>query len=188
MKFITNYKGITRGWSGLRPLILSVTHMNTRTRHIRNCRSHERLWNDRCIDKNLKDDWLTELNKLKSFNLVSICEGISERRGELIYERPHVNLKIRPEYFYVVSKGFDERIINIETLQNIFSLINTELDFELKRSFKRGRDFNYREDIVLRIAFKKQRISERIDEETINWFEKIIPQIGSFDKFISVLK
>lgn len=162
--------------------------MNTRTRYIRNCRSHERLWNDRCIDKNLKDDWLTELNKLKSFNLVSICEGISERRGELIYERPHVNLKIRPEYFYVVSKGFNERIINIETLQNIFSLINTELDFELKRSFKRGRDFNYREDIVLRIAFKKQRISERIDEETINWFEKIIPQIGSFDNFISVLK
>lgn len=156
--------------------------------HIRNCRSHERLWNDRCIDKNLKDDWLTELNKLKSFNFVSICEGICERRGKLIYERPHVNLKIRPEYFYVVSKGFDERIINIETLQNIFSLINTEIDFELKRSFRRVRDFSYREDIVLRIAFKKQRISKRIDEETIDWFAKIIPQIESFDKFISALK
>src|SRR3972149_6721182 len=161
--------------------------MNNRPRHIRNCRSHERRWNNICVDRHLRDEWLSRLNELTVLILVNICEGISKRRGggELIYGRPHIYFKIRPDLFDLVAKAFYEKNIKIAIPQKIFSSLDTVVDFELRSVFRKmSVNFTYREEIILKLTFNRQRDSENIDEETINWFETAIPQIEVFDRFL----
>lgn len=163
--------------------------MNNRPRHIRNCRSHERLWNNRCVDRHLRDEWLSRLNELKGLVLINICEGLSELRGELIYGRPHVYFRMRPDLFDSVARAFYEKDIKISMLQNIFSSPYTIVEFELRSIFRKmSVNFTFREAIIFKLTFNRQRDSENIDEETVNWFEAVIPQIEAFDKFICSMK
>jgi hypothetical protein len=36
---------------------------------------YQRQWKDYQVDKNLSDEWLESLNRLKCFDLISVCEG-----------------------------------------------------------------------------------------------------------------
>jgi hypothetical protein len=86
--------------------IMSRQH---RKRPNRKCRPHERLWRDYCVDKHLEDEWLESLNALKSFNLISICEGhLHQNLTNRAY--PNINLRIKDEYLPFEFSKIDKKL------------------------------------------------------------------------------
>jgi len=147
----------------------------------RSCRDHEKSWNKRCVDKNLKEEWLQRLNSLNTLDLISVCEGHPEREG---CTKPHLKFKLRAELTPVAMQRFAEHSINLEMFSR-FNHKDTESKCELKRTFRTARKgFNYREDIMVRITCRCPRTSEKIDEKTINWFERNVVRVEELDGFI----
>ncbi len=153
----------------------------------RRCREHERVWNGYYVDKNLKDEWLERLNSLPAFDLINICEGITERQGVITYGLPHIYCKIKPGFSYVVAHRFNDMRI-VTALQNIPASENTRVELEVKRRFPgHTKAPPYTDHLVLKLTFLKQRFSRHIDKSTERWFERMLHKVEALDAFIRYL-
>jgi len=151
----------------------------TRTRR-REPRPHERIWQDRCVDKNLKDEWLIRLNDLQAFDLISICGGhIKPTRN------PHINLRLKKECFPAVSdKWHHSGRIMSRLIDSIFSSEHSVVEIELKDVFRRwnGR-YTWRQDLTTRIRCSQAGMPKSMKSGIKTWFETVIGEIKELDKF-----
>ena len=146
-------------------------------------RPHERIWQDWCVDKNLKDEWLICLNDLKALNLISICEGnLSERRNS----HPHINLRLKDEYLSAISGLWHKAgLIPQRVIGDLFSLEDTSIEIELKDTFRsRGGDYSNRKHLTIKLHCTYPRESESMDNRIMVWFQAVINKIKELDKFI----
>ena len=65
---------------------------------MKDCQTHEKRWLDYCVDKNLDEHWLEELNSLQAFNLVSICEGHFSQAKNPSKKFAHISLKLKSKF------------------------------------------------------------------------------------------
>jgi len=163
--------------------------MRNRPRRRRSCRDYERIWNDRCVDKNLKDDWLLRLNNLNCFDLKSICEGHSNQGSRRLRRTANINLQIKSIYFEKIACKWEKYKLSVRNnIQNILDADNTRYELELKYSCRKFRNrISTIENLTLRINCTFQRNSKKLDNITSTWFDKIVPQIEKFDSFLSEL-
>jgi hypothetical protein len=145
-------------------------------------RSHERVWRNRCVDRNLKDYWLISLNELQSFDLISICEGHSNRRRTY----PHINLRLKEEYFPIVSQEwYRSRQIMSRSIDNILSSEKTAVEIKLEIIFrKRNGRYNIMQNFIVKMQCLHTNEQKSINSKIISWFDLIISEIQEFDTFI----
>lgn len=150
----------------------------------RPCREHERVWNGYYVDKNLKDEWLERLNCLPVFELINICEGITERRGAVTYDLPHIYCRVKPRFSYLVAHHFND-IRLVAALQSICSPDDTRVQLDVKRRFSgQTKTLSYIDHLVLRLTFLKQRSSRDIDRETERWFERMMCEVEALNEIV----
>jgi hypothetical protein len=157
--------------------------MRLSTRHHQSePRSHERIWRDRRVDRNLKDEWLISLNDLKTFDLISICEGHNAQR----HAYPHINLRLKEEYLSRVSNEWycSTRTMS-KVIDNIFDSEQSRTEIELRVIYRRQSVRNTcRQDFVVKIQSLVRRESESIDTRIIDWFDLTIKAVRDLDTFI----
>ncbi len=156
-----------------------------RGRLIRPPREEERAWNNHNVDMNLNDAWLEALNSLRTYNLISICEGhVSGGRG-IGHSRPHINLRIKEQYIPLLVRKIDDVSNDMQLrLVELFGYDDTiaEMKYTIKFTSSRRRQ-NIERDLVVSINFNISRQTQEIDTETRKWFEKIINNIRKYDNF-----
>jgi hypothetical protein len=143
---------------------------------------YQRMWNGHSVDKNLKDEWLQDLNDLKIFDLINICEGHRNEVGQRRNESPHIYLKIKEEIrekayeYYRFSKNSDM----LE--KNMSKTFEDHLRFRCSLCFEKTITNTNRSSA--RIVFKLNS-SPRLDFEKggmDNWFTEAIKKIKKLDK------
>lgn len=157
-------------------------------KRIRACKPYERRWHDRCVDRNLEDEWLARLNHLTVFNLINICEGHVEGKIGASRRAPHIRLNLKEDFLREAAGQWEElRLILGTELERLFSQGESYVDLELKHRFrwKRGRIF-YLESLSVRVRALRQRETEILEPETRAWFEHTIKRLERLDTVIAV--
>ena len=156
----------------------------------RGCKDFERPWRDLCVDRNLQDDWLERLNNLRSFRVISICEGHyhPDSPGGSAKRFPHIKLRLKDQFLPDIPGQWDQlRPIISNELHRLFYCVDTYLDVELKYRFKwAGVRFAYQEDLTVRISGRRRRESPQMDDATLEWFERSVDRVEQLDSAISV--
>ena len=149
----------------------------------RKCRDYEREWNGFCVDRNLEDDWLERLNGLEAFSLISICEGHCDRQTEPSRTPPHVKLRLRENLLPSIASRWDEhKMAIVSEVNRLFQTGDTYVNLELKFKLRSGTGrLNYQEDLLVRVHSRQARISEEIDAETHDWFQRSVGRIEELD-------
>lgn len=160
-----------------------------RQQRLRNCREHERLWRDRCVDKNLKGEWLERLNALRSFDLISICEGHPNGRPYSSRSLPHINLRLKPDLIVALADDWHAYQPRVqEGISNVFRHALTSTILELRYRYStRGERSHYREDTVLKLEVLRESSSRSEELNRDEWFLANIRASEEFDKFIGDL-
>jgi hypothetical protein len=140
---------------------------------------HERLWNGRCVDKDLKDEWLLALNSFKTFNTVSICQGHMDRDNDL--SCPHINLKIKPEYIVKLKEAMDNPKITGHLAQ--FPK-DTDWDYEYCEE-RSNEQPEIKKEIIFRFMRIQKQTSSSMNKSTEKWFEKMIQSLLLLDQLFS---
>jgi hypothetical protein len=153
----------------------------------RKCAKYEREWNGFCVDRNVEDNWLLRLNSLKSFNLISICEGHCNRREEPSKRIPHIKLRLKDYLIPGVAAHWDQHKMAIlgevnGLFQNGDTYVNMELKFKLRLGTGR---LTYQEDLVVRIHSRRPRTSDDMDAATRCWFQENTSYIEELDGYIT---
>jgi hypothetical protein len=153
----------------------------------RKCAKYEREWNGFCVDRNVEDNWLLRLNSLKSFNLISICEGHCNRRAEPTKRIPHIKLRLKDYLIPGVAAHWDQHKMAIlgevnGLFQNGDTYVNMELKFKLRLGTGR---LTYQEDLVVRIHSRRPRTSDDMDAATRCWFQENTSYIEELDGYIT---
>lgn len=153
---------------------------------IRDCRPHEKRWRDFCVDKNLQEGWLEDLNELKALNLISICEGHYAQKTHPSSKFPHINLKLKEELLPGFLKDWETlRPGVLNEVHNLFQKGDTYFNFELRFKIRTGRGrLVYQEELVVKMRRFQPRESEEIDPECARWFEQSIESIQVLDDII----
>ena len=152
----------------------------------RTCREYERLWQGRCVDRNLSDDWLAALNTLDVFRLVSICEGhLAERGGRA--SAPHVNLRLRPELVGAAYAGWDDLSVGLAAeFGRLVRPIDTTAEAELRLAVRLGRGgASGQADFVIRLRGVRVRASAHMEPEVAAWFAQTIAQCQALDRLVA---
>jgi hypothetical protein len=159
--------------------------MGNRPRRQRSCRDDQRTWNERCVDKNLQDDWLIRLNGLDCFDLISICEGHLGLGQRSQRRTASINLRMKNIYFEKIAYQWEKYKTNVrDNIQNTLDVDNTNYELELKFSYRNFRNrLSNNENLSIRINCTFQRNSKKIDDVTFTWFDKIVSQIEKLDGF-----
>ena len=153
----------------------------------KDCQAHEKRWRDYCVDKNLDERWLEELNDLATLNLISICEGHCIPHKQSSSKFPHINLKLKDKLLPGFVKDWDTmrpKVLNKvhQFFQKGDTFFNLELRFKLRAG--RGR-LVYQEELTLKLRCFKARDSENMDTESYLWFEQSVESIKSLDNIFS---
>jgi hypothetical protein len=161
-----------------------LSHTRQRTR--RPCREHEREWRGYCVDHNLEDHWLEQLNELEVFDLISICEGHVTNHRNSPNGRPHVNLRIKRTYKSAVINSWAALHARLDQMvQECFNPESTQYEFELRlgtRSTRNGQ--RRREDFVVKLRSTTRRFTDGPEESLSNWYSEIVPSIRKFDQLL----
>ena len=149
----------------------------------RKCRDYEREWNGFCVDRNLEDDWLERLNDLEVFSLISICEGHCDRQTEPSRTPPHVKLRLRENLLPNIASRWDEhKMAIVSEVNRLFQTGDTYVNLELKFKLRSGTGrLNYQEDLIVRVHSRQARISEEIEADTHDWFQRSVSRIEELD-------
>lgn len=141
-------------------------------REARPCRDHERTWQGRCVDRNLADDWLTALNALRSFRLISICEGHANLQGRP-HSAPHINLRLHPAIVRQLPAVWDDFSVGIAAeLGRHFSADESVVEAELRLRVQFGVDgARSRPDFVIRVRSRRPRSRPEFEPAEAQWFE-----------------
>ena len=145
------------------------------------CPEHQRVWRDRFVDKNLKDEWLEQLNNLKTLNLISICEG---HPGHPRHYRPRMNLRIKNDLLEHMADEWQKLKPTLSmALDRCFPWEDTSPSIELLRKIQRhDKDSSPDDDIILYVNSKILRDTDWPTELTNNWFERAIADVAVFDE------
>lgn len=165
-------------------------------RNLRDCKSFERRWRDRCVDANLEDNWLERLNdNLQSFKLISICEGHETRlhneqtlgnRVSNTRQVTHINLRLNVTFIDALSDNWDSYKTRYQqAIESNFSFVNTDCSFKLKfeLGFRNSEPFQ-KKDIVFSLRMKQnpRNADNRLSKN--QWFSETINAIEIFDVFV----
>lgn len=155
----------------------------------RTCKDHEREWNGFCVDRNLEDEWLTRLNDLGAFGLISICEGHCGRRSGSSKSPPHIKLRLKETLLPRVAQRWDEsKMAIVSEVNRLFQTGDTYVNLELKFKLRSGTSrLVYREELVVRIHRRHARTSEDMDPETRGWFQRSVDRVEELDRLIARL-
>lgn len=147
----------------------------------RECRDRERVWNGHCVDKNLNDEWLIQLNNLSCFNLISICEGHPANDNRRVNASPHIILRIK-DFLLPSESGQKELLIEKVRMAFIHSFTLTDINYtvEWKQSLH-GRDPSWRQDFTIRMSARNPYNGVLIKGE---WFDLMVEEINTFDKTV----
>ena len=156
-----------------------------RTTH-KTCQEYERRWREFCVDKNLEDSWLERLNCLKTFALIGICEGHSDRQSGSSARYPYVSLRLKESLLPSIAKHWEAlRAALLNEVSRLFQAADTEINLELKFRLRAGRGkLIYREDLTFRMRSYEARTAEKFDILTRNWFEQSVERIEQLDKVV----
>jgi len=161
--------------------------MANRTSHrSRHCREHERLWRDRCVDRNLEDGWLESLNALTSLELISICEGHATPGHNRLRGRPGINLRLKASLLPQALKLWDTLSSTLEaTLRRLFAGESTSAIVELKLEIRLRRSGSgIRHKLTARIEAREPRAVAEMDAETNDWFRNVVRSIQDLDSLL----
>jgi len=164
--------------------------MNRSSKRRRECRPHERRWRDRCVDRNLVDEWLERLNKLENFRLVGICEGhfVNNPQSTRVFPRIHLALK-GPVLPGLVDHWSSLKSVVVGEVERIFGSGDANYDLELRFNARRGpRGLAYRQILLFRVRCPKGRVSAQMDVQTQDWFSQTVARIEQLDRFIQNLE
>ena len=155
----------------------------------RKCRGHEREWQGFCVDRNLKDDWLEHLNDLQAFSLISICEGHCNRQAEPSRTPPHIKLRLKEHLLPSIAGCWDKHKMEVlskvnELFQTGDTYVNLELKFKLRLGTGR---LDYQENLMVRVHGRQIKLSEEMDAEIYDWFERIVDRIKDLDHHVALL-
>ena len=155
----------------------------------RTCRDHEREWNGFCVDRNLEDDWLVRLNDLKTFDLISICEGHCNHQTEPAQTPPHIKLRLKEHLLPGIARRWDEqKMAVVSEVSRLFETGDTYVNLELKFKLRSGRGrLIYQQDLIVRIHHRQVRISAEMDDKTHDWFRQTVGRIEELDNLIARL-
>ncbi len=150
------------------------------------CQEHERLWRDYCVDKNLDNVWLERLNSLKSFNLVSICEGHYKQYKNPSGKYPHINLRLKEQYLPGFAKEWEDlRPAVLNEVHKLFQKGDTYFNLELKHKLRAGIGrLVYQEELTMKMRCYHARVSEDLDLESSVWFENSVERIECLDEIV----
>lgn len=164
---------------------IGYKYMSARKKPRRACKEYERQWTSFCVDENLEDEWLVRLNALKSFRLISICEGHSNLRAIF----PHINLRLERELHSGIARHWDKVRTAVGNLVvGALQATDTYVDCELKFRIKSGSaGTSYREDLTIKMRSLRPRVSPEMDSDTRRWFQQCIAQIEKVDRFVELL-
>ncbi len=128
---------------------------------------------------------MVRLNALKSFRLISICEGHSNLRSAF----PHINLRLKKGLHPGIARRWDDvktAITHqiIEALQSANMYVDCELKFRIKSD---SPGTTYRQDLTVKIRSRRARVSEEMGTDVYRWFQQCIGQIEELDRFIELL-
>lgn len=153
---------------------------------IKDCQAHEKRWRDICVDKNLEEVWLEELNDLEVFNLISICEGHNAQRRNPSSKFPHINLKLKEKLLPGFVKDWETlRPEVLNEVHRLFQKGDTYFNLELRFKLRAGRGrLVYQEEMTLKMRFFQARVSEEMDSETYHWFAQSVESIKDLDQII----
>ncbi len=155
---------------------------------ILSCRDHERIWQGRCVDKNIKDSWLESLNNLKSLDLINICEGHAERESEHDNQYPHIYLTLKAK---LIDFALTKYRILIDLFKNGFDAATTSGDtilvFDLRHFIIKQPQLT-EHPLVFRVNIKckKKRMKEDTSEVVEYWFNNAVSKALEIDKQLSI--
>lgn len=152
----------------------------------RPCRDYERPWRGRCVDRNLKDEWLDQLNALSTCSLTSICEGHVHGSGERLAAVPLIKLRLKPELVPAATREWPALSQELTSLlPTLFDLAETRVEAALRLEV-RASDAAVRErqELVIKIHSVRVRETEELDGETAAWFETSVAACVAIDEFL----
>ncbi len=150
------------------------------------CRPFERRWRNYCVDRNLEDDWLERLNRLRVFDLISICEGHEDEPVAVHRRLPHFNLRLKDTRAEMFAARWSETRTAIgEAIDGCFFNKFTSIHFEFRSGFVKERERTHPQDIVL------LKLAARVDVLDFDrayygreWFEENVAASEAFDGYI----
>jgi hypothetical protein len=151
------------------------------------CRPFERRWRNFCVDKNLKDDWLERLNSLRSFDLISICEGHPDEPSYPHRRLPHINLRLKDGLAELLLPSWISEKFNFgSVLARSFTNGHTSAQFELRSGFTaRQQKSEFEELGLLKLSPRVDILNFDRDQFEVRWFEQNICSVEEFDGFVS---
>ena len=152
----------------------------------RTCKDYERVWHDFCVDKNLQDEWLEHLNRLKTLNLVGICEGHPDRAPGAPGRFPQINLRLKEALLPGIAGHWEDlRSAMLNVTSKLFQSGETDVRIELKFWLRAGRGkLIYQEDLTVRVRSYRTRDTAEMDTGTCGWFERAVGRIDEIDRAI----
>jgi hypothetical protein len=150
------------------------------------CRDYERAWRDLCVDRNLQDDWLEQLNSLRTLNLVGICEGHPDRPPGAPGRFPQINLRLKESVLPGIAGHWEDlRSAMLNEASKLFLLGDTDVRIELKFWLRAGRGkLIYQEDLTMRLRSYEARDTAEMDAETSEWFKRAVRRIAKIDETV----
>jgi hypothetical protein len=152
------------------------------------CKEYERVWRDLCVDRNLQDDWLEQLNSLQTLNLVGICEGHPDRPPGAPGRFPQINLRLKESVLPGIAGHWaDLRSAMLSEASRLFPTGDSDVRIELKFWLRAGRGkLVYQEDLTVRVRSYRIRDTAEMDAETCAWFERAVDRIDKIDKTVFI--
>ena len=154
---------------------------------VTSCPEHQRVWRDQCVDKNLKDEWLEQLNSLKALNLISICEGHPNHPRHYY---PRMNLRIKNNLIVHVANEWQKlKPAFSVALDKCFPDEDTNPSIELVRRIQRkDKDSQIPDDdIIVYIHSRNLRNNDWQRELANNWFGRTIKAVEAFDESVKAI-
>lgn len=150
------------------------------------CKAYERQWRNYCVDKNLDDEWLERLNKLKAFRLVGICEGHMNKRSGSTSKYPHVNLTLRDEIIDRVAQEWpDLKTALLKDAKDIFEDDETKTRLEMNHRLRiRKRKIVSQDEMKIRMVSNRSRDRDPMGKEMRRWFEGCVNRIEDLDRTV----
>lgn len=153
-------------------------------RNRRTARDYERVWRERCVDRNLQDDWLEALNDLQVFDLISICEGHVAADNKSPKSRPHINLRLRSPLAPRAVSIWPTLSADLgHAMLSMFNVQDSSVTLELKQEVRliRGGPKAH-QGLTVRINACFPRSGPDLDPQTSAWFARAVRSIEQLDR------
>ena len=156
----------------------------------RSCHDNERLWRGFCVDKELQNSWLDQLNLLKAFELISICEGHPTESRRSLRSAPHINLRMKAGFVAGIASKWNDFASDIRALlENVFSHDDTSVTVELRRRiYFRSNGIGTDDDVVVLVNSRVTSSAGTQVPIVTDWFDRCVASIRKLDiAFVSVI-